>query len=280
MAIFGVQSTSKFNYLQLNSAIITLTQQPTESTTMPRDRAEVSVVEQADNFANAGGVTSEDGDGIFFSAVAAGLIKDYREGNGGIAFRYSRPDIGGRTKEHGFVVIALPDGRSAGGFAPRGNHEAANDRNDGHQSLVFPHAVEVIEGVQKFIPSTIRPECFDREAVGFAEPLFAFCAIDPAGLIVKAVDGTEYGKMGFAIGYHAFASGERRRQQIKRTANGIDDDADFDIEAEVGSARPADYNQILSRIRIRLYDDGVWAGPLPGYESLLKDWDLGFGPIH
>jgi len=250
------------------------------TTTSARDRADVSVIEQADDFADAGSEAGEDGNGCFFAAEAEGLVKDYREGNSGIAFRYSGPDIGGRAKEHGFIVVALPNGRPTRSLTPRGNHEAANDRNNGHQPLVFSHTVEVIEGVQKFIPSTVRPECFDREAIGFAQPLFAFCAIDPVRHIVKAVDGTEYGEMSVAIRYYAVASGECRRQQIKRAANGIDDNADFDVEAQIGRARPADYNQILSRIRIRLYDDGVWAGPFPGYESLLKDWDLGFGPIH
>jgi hypothetical protein len=40
------------------------------------------------------------------------------------------------------------------------------------------------------------------------------------------------------------------------------------------------YDEILSRIRICLYHNCVWAGPLPGFESLLHEWDLGFGPLH
>src|SRR5262249_33865388 len=155
---------------------------------------------------------------------------------------------------------------------PLRDRKTADDRDERHQPFVFPRSVEVMEGVQEFIPSAIRLEHFDREAVGLAQPIFAFCAVDPARRIIKSVDGSEYGKMSVSVGYYAFATGERRRKEIERAADGVDDDARLCIEAKISGSGPADYKKILSGIWIRLYDDCVWAAPLPGFESLLHDW--------
>jgi hypothetical protein len=39
------------------------------------------------------------------------------------------------------------------------------------------------------------------------------------------------------------------------------------------------YQKLVAGIRIWLEDKFIWAAPLPGNETLLQDWDLGFGPI-
>ncbi len=257
-----------------------MTQQKTTDSTSAHNGADVSLIEETDDLVDAFRVAAERGDYCFFAADAEGLVEDYRKGNGGIAFRYAGSDIGGRAKEHGFIVVALPHGSPAGSLSPSRNRKAADDGNNGHEPLVFPHTVEVVEGVEEFIPSTIRLECFDREAIGFAQPLFAFCAVDTARHVVKAVDGTEYGEMGVAVRYYAVATRQGRCNKVESAANGIDDNASFDIEAEVGRPRPADYYKILSSVRIRLDNGGIWACPLPSCEALLKDWDLVFGPIH
>ena len=143
---------------------------------------------------------------------------------------------------------------------------------------MFPHAVEVIEGVEEFIPSTIRLECFDREAVGFAQPLFAFCAVDTARLVVKAVDGTKYGEMGVAVRYYAVATCERRRNKSSPLRMAL-----MMIPTSTLKLRSAGrVRRIITRfsVRVRLDDDGIWACPLPSCESFLKDWDLVFGPVH
>jgi hypothetical protein len=80
------------------------------------------------------------------------------------------------------------------------------------------------------IPSTVRPQRFDLEPISLQQPIFAFNALDPAPQVIKARDGTEYGKMSVSVRCYAFAAGESSREQIECAARRIDDDPSLDIE--------------------------------------------------
>lgn len=77
------------------------------------------------------------------------FAQDYRVGKGRVAFRYAGPDIGGRTKEYGFLVIPVPHDVAAGRLTPCGNRKIANDRNKRHQLLVLPQRIEMVERVKE-----------------------------------------------------------------------------------------------------------------------------------
>ncbi len=218
---------------------------------------------------------------FFGEGLVDGIAERYRVGEGGVAFRYSGADLGWRAKEHGFIVRALPhELAERWALAPLGNDKALNDRNNRHQPLVLPYSVEVMEGVQEFVPSAVWPQCFDSEAVWLGQPLFTFSAVYSSTGIIEADDSSERRKMGTAVGYYAVATRKAGCQKIKSAADCVDNDSRLDIEAEVGEPCPANYDKIIPRIQIRLYDNCIWARLLPGFESLFHSWDLGFGPIH
>ena len=83
----------------------------------------------------------------------------------------------------------------------------------------------------------------------------------------------------FRTRFYAIACGESGGKKIKRAAGGIDDRASFGADERINGADLASYQQLIRGIRIWLHDEFVWARPLPGKESLLQDWDLGYGPI-
>jgi hypothetical protein len=252
-------------------------------TTSPRDRADALLIEHVDDLGGAGSVAAQAskdwlfiGEGLFDN-----IAERYRVGEAGIAFRYSQPNFGWDAKEHGFIMRALPREVAEGWpFAPFGHNEISDRGYNRHQPLVLPHSVEVMEGVQKFVPSAVWPQCFDCEPVTFDKPRFAFSAINPTGNIVKSDDGLEDREMSVSIGYYAFATRKGGCQKIETAADCVDDDSRFDIEAEIGRPCPLNYDHAIPRIQILLGDDCIWARPLPGFESLFHKWDLGFGPIH
>jgi hypothetical protein len=238
------------------------------------------VVEHPDDLRRASRVSAKGINDWFFVGESGGIAERYCIGEAGIAFRYSWPEIGWRAKEHSFIVRAIPNEIAEGGpIAPFRNDKALDDRDQGHQLLMLPRSVEVMEGVQKFVPSAVWPQCFDCDSVCFSKPTFAFSAIYPPRRIIESFNGSEGGEMRISLGYNAVATRKGGCQKIKTAADCVDDDSRLDIEAEVGRPCPANYDEIVPRVWIRLYNDCIWARPFPGVKAFLHDWDLGFGPI-
>jgi hypothetical protein len=80
--------------------------------------------------------------------------------------------------------------------------------------------------------------------------------------------------------FYAVSCGEGGGEEIKSAASGIDDCASVANDERVDGALLMSYQNLISGVRIRLYDKFIWAASLPGKEALLQDWDLGYGPIN
>lgn len=88
------------------------------------------------------------------------------------------------------------------------------------------------------------------------------------------------GEVGLAIRFYAVARQERGHQYVQRSSHGTDDDANISCDKRVeGSSQIGDEKFPISIIRIRLHDKLIGAASLPGYESLLQDWDMDIGPV-
>jgi hypothetical protein len=144
------------------------------------------------------------------------------------------------------------------------------------QALVFPQYVELVEGEEQVIPSTVRLQLFDDLKFDSREPLFSFSHVQ---WIDKVFDGRVNGKMAVRTRRFAVALGESRGKKIKATSDAIDDCSDMSVDGAWPTAINCELKELLAHFRVKLFDKQISWSIEPGYAFLFENWELGSGPI-
>jgi len=159
-----------------------------------------------------------------------------------------------------------------------GQMDTAGARSDFDEFPVLPFKVQVVQQVDRVVPSFVRSHVFDRGGFRFRKPVFRFVLFDGPQKIGGV--GCNW-KIRTAIDYHAVALDQSGEQQIETCAQRIDDGAHLGIENRIGWAKTVkDHQDVAALIRVRLHDDVIWAAPQVGHESPFEAWDLGYGPVN
>jgi hypothetical protein len=145
-----------------------------------------------------------------------------------------------------------------------------------NQSLVLAKNIKLVEGPDGVIPSLVGFECFDRSSLPLGEPLFAF---DACQRINHFLVGTKDWKMRVSARILTVARCQDGGKQIKAAAQGIDDGPHPGVEGEWKRHALVGYHRIAAALRIRLFDDVIRVF-VPLDESVLDEWDLGYGPVN
>lgn len=211
----------------------------------------------------------------FISQPKACFVERYLRNEIGIALRNREIwGVGRVTNQDGFIWKVAP-------FLPRAMNNnsqvrLSNFRHDIDEPFVLSEIVQAQYGEEVRIPSLVRFERFDSGDLGFREPLFIFDSFQVAQKVLPISMNWE---VGFSVRYYAISVRERCRDHIKRTSASVDDRANISVDDGIEWNPFSRYKQLIAGIRIRLESERIWAFLLPGAEALLKDWDLGFGPI-
>ncbi len=127
-----------------------------------------------------------------------------------------------------------------------------SNRDDLHvnKSFVLPCHVEVAQ--ETVIPSAVRFQVFDDDSRALREPVFAFRHVQ---WINKILEGRINGKVAVSTRFFAVATRERQCR----------------IDPE--------FEEFLSHLWVKLFDQGVRWAVDPGFEALSKAFEMGYGPI-
>lgn len=209
------------------------------------------------------------------SSQEGGLIEKYLRGELCIALRRAEPSVSGNSEQNGFIIHSRESGFYS--VLPPWDVDAGNFRLHKQQPLMLSQNVELVEGIQKMVPSFVSLCTFDRGSLYGGYPLFVFHASYGSQKIIGALSNRE---MGVAIRFFAIALNQSRHEQVEGASSGINNCASISLNQGIErNFGVSDQQFPVDVIRIRLFDDFVWAQPLPGHESILQDWDLGLGPI-
>jgi hypothetical protein len=225
--------------------------------------------------ANGGGENPESRNCWIMGYPEGGFIEKYLSGNVCVAFRRVETSLAA-FEQDGFVIQRAPSGLdlacvSFSDIAFR--YKGIND----DQSFMLSQNVQLMDGVEEWVPSFVSPRSFDCGSFAGSDPLFYFHHFDG---FQKVCGGLFDGEMGVAIGFHAVAHQNGGHKQIKRGSSGVDDSPNIALNEGVErGSEISDKQLFVSAIRIELYDRLIWAAPLPGFESIFQDWDLGYGPV-
>jgi hypothetical protein len=220
------------------------------------------------------GEMAEGGNYWCVSDPEARFVDHYLNGDLGIVFRRKEGRPRREPKQDGFILKMIPDG---GVGAIHRHLDASGARSDLNQFPMLSFKVEVMEEVERVVPSFVRSYVFDRGSFRLGKPIFRFVLFDSPQKI-GGIGGNW--KIRTAISYHAIALNEGSEQQIEACSQRVDDGTDLGVQDRVGWAEAVKNHQdVAALIRVRLHSDVIWAAPLVGYEALFEAWDLGYGPV-
>jgi hypothetical protein len=203
-----------------------------------------------------------------------GLIEKYLRGDLTIAFRRAESAFGEAIQD-GFVVLLVNNVVKP---VTLGREVSSSDhRFNNKQPLMFSEDIELVDRIENAVAPFIGFRSFDRGSFNGGNPLFAFehrYAVQKLGLSVTD------GEVGLAVGFYAMARENGGHEDIQSRPHRVDDGPDISVNERVEWNVEMGYKQLPFRVlRVRIYDDPVWAAPLPGDESLIHDWDMGIGPM-
>jgi hypothetical protein len=230
--------------------------------------------EACDEFLDSHCEESESDDCWLVGYPQGGLIQKYLRGDVAIAFRRAESPSG-ETEQNGFIIQMKKAGFNIG--APCGDVGLRDEWFNGKKSFVFPQNIELMDGVENVVPSIVSLCVFDRGCFAGRDPLFVF---DSRYGSQKVGASLSNGEVGLAVRFYAVAREKRRHENIQGGSSGIYNGSYVAMNERV--QRDAEISNKEFPIfvgRIRLWDNLVWALPLPIHKSLLQDWDLGLGPI-
>ena len=218
---------------------------------------------------------SQHAHGWLFGLQQRGFIKEYLSGHKGVAFRRTEPP-GGKPVQDGFVFKSAMIGKRS-----RIDNIQLRSLNGGfhqQQPFMFPYNVKVMQSVEKRVPSEVSFCSFDRGDFRGSDPLFCFQSIYGAQKISGILTD---GEVSLAVRFCAIARQECRHQDIETGPDRVDDCSDVSDDKRIDRLAQIRSEQFpFAVIRVWLHDQFVWCAPLPGYESLLKHWDMGVGPVN
>ena len=91
------------------------------------------------------------------------------------------------------------------------------------QSFMLPHDVEVMDGVQKFVPSKVSLRLFDRGSVSGFDPLFVFQHLNGSQKLGGVLADRE---VGLAVRFSAVCRQQGGHEDIEGRPGRIDDGTD------------------------------------------------------
>ncbi len=208
----------------------------------------------------------------------AGFVKSYIGGELYFGLRRALP----QAAEYGFIIGAVP-------FSPSGRDKIALDadtRNcdrggmglDREQPLMLTFNVEIMEGPKGIVSSFVRLERFDEMSFGRGKPLYKFV---PLVLPTrKDLGARDDGKIGLVWVRDVIAVGERRSEDVQAGSDAVDVGAHLDVERERKRLFFDRYNDIIRRLRIRVFNSHLNVVVDPTLEPLFEGWEVGYGPVN
>lgn len=206
----------------------------------------------------------------------------------GLAERYARGELYygvrlpfGDYAQYGFVIGASEIPLSCVGVSPLYRHVALQEVGlnfDLEKAFVLPNNVEAMEGEKKVIPSFIRFEIFDDATFGVGKPLYEFVPLVSA--FCKNLGAINNGKVNLFAARYAEPHSESTSENIEAASENVDVGASLDHERERQRLFVSRYYDIIRGITWRIYNDHINVDIDPRFESLLKGWELGYGPVN
>jgi len=203
------------------------------------------------------------------------LGESYLKNETNIAFRY----MGGAARNYGVVFEAVPSWRNFGalGSGIGANHDCRWPSINGKKSAVFPRYVEFVQHEEKIIPSFVRLEIFDDQAIGLRKPLYLFSS--PVSRVIEGSDTLPEWKIDICWTRCAVALGERDREHIQTTSDAMNDDPSLGIDDVWDGLHVSEANKFLSRLRIEITEECVRGITFPSVNLAFQDWEIGYGPV-
>jgi hypothetical protein len=185
----------------------------------------------------------------------------------------------GDVTDGGFVISALHPTRSDGlKIAHFGVVEEVMGANIYFQEpCVFSNDVKVMEGENKPISSVVRFQAFDDASLSIRERLYEF------GTLVTTCEEQFFTLRDREVcvinKVLAVTVSKNDRENVEAASNGVDVSASLHLERQRQRGFLDRYNEVVSGISWHLFDDHIHVVVEPATKPLLKDWELGFGPI-
>lgn len=191
----------------------------------------------------------------------------------------------GEQTNCGFIwSCAYPSGgygsKGFNGVAPARDDEVSWMDLDIKQPLMFSDNVQIMKGAEEMVAvsSSVRVQRFDDSSFLGGEGLYEFVPFVSLPGEEDCSAGGDW-EVGIINERLAVAVGQGTRQNVKAASDGIDVDASLDLEGERERLFLRDYYHIVRNIRWLLSDSNVHIFVEPSVKPLLKQWEVGFGPI-
>jgi hypothetical protein len=147
----------------------------------------------------------------------------------------------------------------------------------GDKACVLSSKINIMQGAEEIISSSIRLEAFDNASIGAGKFLYLF---HTAKRVHKIHDAIADGEINIFHGEMAVALGESRNKNIEARAYGVGDYPGLGGNEEWGWLR-SNVERFCSCVSIYLFAGGMYARAFdPIGNAFLQDWDLGYGPIN
>jgi hypothetical protein len=244
------------------------------------DSALLGRAKLSDDFVYSCGETPQHGDDVLPAQSERTLLESHLKGEKCIALRRAERFLPTETVQDGFIVkIAKSLGASDCHFGRSHNHITEHSRRCRNQPFVLSHDINFVQGPNGCIPSLVRFERFDRGSFALGKPLFSFFAVNSASRIDHVIEGVEDWKVSIGIRFFAIALSQAGGEQVQSASQRIERGAEPSVEGEGQRDFLDCHHDIANSIRITLSGDDVRITSLPFDQSLLDQWDLGYGPI-
>jgi len=246
--------------------------------TVPRDKgrqADALSVEQTD-------------DRVRKARKIAERCNNLRPAQGRLLERYLKADlniairrVGGGSRKQGFLFSYRADELQIDSMIEADQTYPPREYGGFKQASVFSSAIHIVEGPQKAIPSLIRPQVFDDQLVGAGEPLYLFFAPTSSGVIEGVKAGTN-GKVDVFVSRLAVALSQDIRQNVEGAPDAMKDGPGLCIDDGGNGRNRTQIIEFPTGVRIGVNPNGIGFGGFsvpPIGDTLLQDWELGYGPI-
>jgi hypothetical protein len=181
---------------------------------------------------------------------------------------------------YGIVLEALPNATKPPSLRVVSERDAIfpGQHTDLDQIPMLPRYVECVEVKQVRVPSRPRLQIFDDFAVGIGEPSYFFLSrVFP---MKEGVSRATDGELHIYWVNMTVALSEDVSQQIQATSQTVYDESGFNIDVRRQAPDIGELVELLTVLRVQLFDQIVWGTLPPSYNSRFKKGDLGSRPIN
>lgn len=189
----------------------------------------------------------------------------------------------GEKPNYGLIISALahPARREKceilGDISPSRNRHVAGHDFGGQQSHVLADNIEIVEGVKKIVPSLVRFARVDDTSFLGGDGLYKFVPfVSPADPDLLARHNWEVSVINKRL---AVALGKRGRENIETATDSVDVRASLNLECERERRFFLCNENIIRNVRWLLSEHQLNVVVEPSIQTLLKGWEIGFGPV-